>query len=70
MMLVNRVRHITYSEYDQCIERRSMGLVNKEVATWSQETQTLRVRANSADILDRLVVTCALNLYLNSLGQW
>lgn len=47
-----------------------MGLVNKEVATWSQETQTLRVRANSADILDRLVVTCALNLYLNSLGQW
>lgn len=47
-----------------------MGLVNKEVATWSQESLTLRVRANSADVLDRLIVTCALGLYLNSLGQW
>ena len=58
------------SKHDQCTERRSMGLVNREIATWSQESLTLRVRANSADILDRLIVTCALNLYLNSLGQW
>ncbi|KIM91026.1 hypothetical protein PILCRDRAFT_1246 [Piloderma croceum F 1598] len=43
---------------------------NRTIASWSQDTLTLRVASRAANILDRLIVTCTLNLYMKQLGQW
>lgn len=49
----------------QCVDSR-----NRTIASWSQETLTLRVTPRAANILDRLIVTCTLNLYMKQLGHW
>ncbi|KAJ7276236.1 hypothetical protein B0H12DRAFT_1005313, partial [Mycena haematopus] len=48
-----------------CVDSRG-----KTVATWSQEETTLRVGAQAVHILDRVVVTCLLNLWIRQLGLW
>lgn len=48
-----------------CVDSRA-----RTVASWAQETLTLRVAPRAANILDRLIVTCTLNLYMKQLGQW
>ncbi|KDQ64744.1 hypothetical protein JAAARDRAFT_28384 [Jaapia argillacea MUCL 33604] len=42
----------------------------KVVATWSQEDLTLRVASQVEGILDRVVVTCLINLWIRQLGFW
>ncbi|KAF5388034.1 hypothetical protein D9615_000230 [Tricholomella constricta] len=42
----------------------------RTIATWTQEQLQLSVAARVEDILDRLVVTCLLNLWIRHLGQW
>ncbi|KAF9045893.1 hypothetical protein BDZ89DRAFT_1108754 [Hymenopellis radicata] len=42
----------------------------KTVASWSQETLTLSVSSKVESILDRVVVTCFLNLWVRQLGDW
>ncbi|KAJ7179823.1 hypothetical protein C8R43DRAFT_1093369 [Mycena crocata] len=48
-----------------CVDSRG-----KTVATWSQEETTLRVGSQAELILDRVVVTCLLNLWIRHLGLW
>ncbi|OSX59197.1 hypothetical protein POSPLADRAFT_1040916 [Postia placenta MAD-698-R-SB12] len=48
-----------------CVSTRS-----KTVATWSQEQSTLRVMDRAEGILDRIVVTCFLNLWMKRINQW
>ncbi|KAJ7742433.1 hypothetical protein DFH07DRAFT_750393, partial [Mycena maculata] len=48
-----------------CVDSRG-----KTVATWSQEDATLSVAAQVENILDRIVVTCLLNLWIRHLGLW
>ncbi|GBE79301.1 hypothetical protein SCP_0204990 [Sparassis crispa] len=40
----------------------------KTVAVWSQETQVLRVTERAEGFLDRVVVTCLLNLWMKNLN--
>lgn len=42
----------------------------KTVAEWSQETLTLRVAERVEPILDRVVVTLFLNLWMRSMDDW
>ncbi|KAL6299127.1 hypothetical protein BKA93DRAFT_620044 [Sparassis latifolia] len=42
----------------------------KTVAVWSQETQVLRVTERAEGFLDRVVVTCLLNLWMKNLNIW
>ncbi|KAK7061587.1 hypothetical protein R3P38DRAFT_3383766 [Favolaschia claudopus] len=48
-----------------CVDSRG-----KTVATWTQELTTLWVGAPAERILDRVVVTCLLNLWVRQLGHW
>ncbi|KAJ7904370.1 hypothetical protein B0H14DRAFT_3103205 [Mycena olivaceomarginata] len=48
-----------------CVDSRG-----KTVATWSQEETTLHVGVQAEQILDRMVVTCVLNLWVRQLGLW
>ncbi|KAF8211290.1 hypothetical protein K438DRAFT_1568740 [Mycena galopus ATCC 62051] len=48
-----------------CVDSRG-----KTVATWSQEEATLHVGVQAETILDRMVVTCLLNLWIRQLGHW
>ncbi|KAF5393870.1 hypothetical protein D9757_000186 [Collybiopsis confluens] len=49
-----------------CVDSRG-----KVIATWNQEQSNLDVSPGAESILDRLVVTCFLNLWaLRHLGQW
>ncbi|KAJ3761650.1 hypothetical protein FB446DRAFT_714070 [Lentinula raphanica] len=49
-----------------CVDSR-----RKTIATWNQEQSNLQVASKAESILDRLVVTCFLNLWaLRHLGQW
>ncbi|KAJ7499087.1 hypothetical protein FB451DRAFT_24977 [Mycena latifolia] len=48
-----------------CVDSRG-----KTVATWSQDETTLHVGAQAEHILDRVVVTCLLNLWIRQLGLW
>lgn len=49
----------------QCVSTR-----RKTVAAWSQEDVTLRVTDRGEGILDRVVVTCFLNLWMKRLNMW
>jgi len=40
------------------------------VASWSQENATLRIALHCLPILDRMVVSCMMNLWFKQLGQW
>lgn len=42
----------------------------KTVASWTQEQLRLRVATRVEDVLDRIVVTCLLNLWFRDLGIW
>ncbi|KAJ6539177.1 hypothetical protein B0H19DRAFT_960293 [Mycena capillaripes] len=48
-----------------CVDSRG-----KTVARWSEEETTLSVGAQAEHILDRVVVTCLLNLWIRQLGLW
>ncbi|KAJ7507591.1 hypothetical protein B0H11DRAFT_2169371 [Mycena galericulata] len=48
-----------------CVDSRG-----KTVATWRQEETTLTVSPQAEDILDRICVTCLLNLWIRHLGLW
>ncbi|RDB22512.1 hypothetical protein Hypma_010386 [Hypsizygus marmoreus] len=48
-----------------CVDSRG-----RTIATWSQDQLQLRVASRVEDILDRLVVTCMLNLWIRYLGEW
>ncbi|KAJ7095216.1 hypothetical protein B0H15DRAFT_967117 [Mycena belliarum] len=48
-----------------CVDARG-----KTVATWSHADTTLQVGAQAEQILDRVVVTCLLNLWIRHLGLW
>ncbi|KAF8138175.1 hypothetical protein EV363DRAFT_1155660 [Boletus edulis] len=43
---------------------------DKHVAVWSGEDRKLTVAPRCAAILDRIVVTCFLNIWFKSLGRW
>ncbi|KAF9221869.1 hypothetical protein BS17DRAFT_841634 [Gyrodon lividus] len=43
---------------------------DKHVAAWSAEERLLRVAPRCVNILDRVVVTCFLNLWFKKLGRW
>ncbi|CAK5275722.1 unnamed protein product [Mycena citricolor] len=49
-----------------CVEASS----KKTVATWTDKETTLRVTASAEQVLDRMVVTCVLNLWVRHLGLW
>ena len=40
------------------------------MASWTQKQLQLRVAARAEDVLDRIVVTCLLNLWIRHLGLW
>ncbi|KAJ7591234.1 hypothetical protein C8J56DRAFT_781949 [Mycena floridula] len=42
----------------------------KVIANWSQEQLSLQVAPKIMDVLDRIVITCFLNLWIRHLGQW
>ncbi|EIM88220.1 uncharacterized protein STEHIDRAFT_155573 [Stereum hirsutum FP-91666 SS1] len=48
-----------------CVDSRG-----KTVASWNQTALTLRVEKRVEPILDRIVVTCLLNTWMNRQGQW
>ncbi|KAJ7283822.1 hypothetical protein C8J57DRAFT_1054392 [Mycena rebaudengoi] len=48
-----------------CVDLRG-----KTVAKWSQQETTLRVGGQAEHVLDRIVVTCLLNLWIRQLGLW
>ncbi|KAL1743309.1 hypothetical protein HDZ31DRAFT_83494 [Schizophyllum fasciatum] len=48
-----------------CVDTRG-----KAVAEWDQEQKSLKVARRSEGILDRLVVTCILNLWMKRAGDW
>ncbi|KAF7355178.1 hypothetical protein MSAN_01433500 [Mycena sanguinolenta] len=48
-----------------CVDSRG-----KTVATWNQEETMLHVGAQAEHVLDRVVVTCLLNLWIRQLGLW
>ncbi|CAK5275721.1 unnamed protein product, partial [Mycena citricolor] len=52
------------SDHFQCVEASS----KKTVATWTDKETTLRVMASAEQVLDRMVVTCVLNLWIRHLG--
>ncbi|KIK90988.1 hypothetical protein PAXRUDRAFT_831215 [Paxillus rubicundulus Ve08.2h10] len=43
---------------------------DKHVAAWSADERVLRVAPRCVNILDRIVVTCFLNLWFKRLGRW
>ncbi|KAH7887919.1 hypothetical protein F5I97DRAFT_1926327 [Phlebopus sp. FC_14] len=43
---------------------------DKHVAAWSAEERLLRVAPRCVNILDRVIVTCFLNLWFKRLGRW
>ncbi|KAH7920276.1 hypothetical protein BV22DRAFT_814079 [Leucogyrophana mollusca] len=43
---------------------------DKHIANWSQDTQILSVAPRAETMLDRIVVTCLLNLWFKQLGRW
>ncbi|ETW84312.1 hypothetical protein HETIRDRAFT_416015 [Heterobasidion irregulare TC 32-1] len=49
----------------QCVDSRG-----RTVATWGQAEQTLRVEGRVGSILDRIVVTCLLHIWMRRQGQW
>ena len=49
----------------QCVDSRG-----RTVATWGQAEQTLRVEGRVESILDRIVVTCLLHIWMRRQGQW
>ncbi|KAJ6629163.1 hypothetical protein B0H10DRAFT_2160627 [Mycena sp. CBHHK59/15] len=58
------------SEYKWKIDMQCVDSRGKTVATWSQEETTLRVKAQVEHVLDRIIVTCLLNLWIRQLGLW
>ncbi|KAJ3534381.1 hypothetical protein NM688_g7147 [Phlebia brevispora] len=42
----------------------------KNIAEWSQDEVTLRVSERAENILDRVVMTCFLNIWMKNLGRW
>ncbi|KAI0315391.1 hypothetical protein OF83DRAFT_358084 [Amylostereum chailletii] len=42
----------------------------KRMATWTEGELTLRVEARGEALLDRLVVTCFLNVWMKRLNEW
>ena len=57
--------HVQHECYAQCIDSR-----DKHVAVWSGENRRLQVAPRCIAILDRIVVTCFLNIWFKRLGQW
>ena len=49
----------------QCVDSRG-----RTVPTWGQAEQTLRVEGRVESILDRIVVTCLLHIWMRRQGQW
>lgn len=49
----------------KCVDLRG-----RTVATWSQEQLQLIVVPRVEGIMDRVVVTCMLNLWIKQVGQW
>ncbi|KIJ70281.1 hypothetical protein HYDPIDRAFT_104967 [Hydnomerulius pinastri MD-312] len=43
---------------------------DKHVAAWSADERLLRVAPRCVNILDRVIVTCFLNLWFKRLGRW
>ncbi|KAJ7086718.1 hypothetical protein C8R44DRAFT_820879 [Mycena epipterygia] len=48
-----------------CVDARG-----KTVATWIHDETTLHVGAQAEHVLDRVVVTCLLNVWIRQLGLW
>lgn len=53
----------------QCISQQITNY-GKNIAEWSQETLTLRVAERAEPILDRVVVTLFLNLWMKNIDDW
>ena len=53
----------------QCLSQQ-LTSYGKTVAEWSQETLTLRVAERAEPILDRVVVTLLLNLWMRNMDDW
>lgn len=49
----------------QCIDSQ-----DKYIASWSNHERILRVTPRASAMLDRLVVTCFLNVWFKRLGRW
>jgi hypothetical protein len=49
--------------FHKCVSTQ-LGAFGKNVAEWSNEASTLRVAERFEPILDRIVVTCILNLWM------
>lgn len=49
----------------QCVDSKG-----KTVANWTQDGLTLSASSKVEPVLDRIVVTCFLNLWIRHLGQW
>ncbi|OCH88303.1 hypothetical protein OBBRIDRAFT_94950 [Obba rivulosa] len=47
-----------------------VNLRGKTIATWTQEDVTLRVIRSAEPILDRVVFTCFLNLWMKNINAW
>ncbi|KAJ8595342.1 hypothetical protein M405DRAFT_728213 [Rhizopogon salebrosus TDB-379] len=43
---------------------------NKHIASWSHEERTLKVTPYASIMIDRVVVTCFLNVWFKRLGRW
>lgn len=54
-----------HKRHIQCIDSK-----DKHVAVWTAEDRKLKVAPRCVAILDRIVVTCFLNLWFKSLGKW
>lgn len=54
-----------YERRVQCVDSR-----DKHVAVWSGDDRQLKVAPRCVAILDRIVVTCFLNLWFKRLGKW
>lgn len=49
----------------QCYDRK-----DAIIANWDNEGQILHISANALPILDRIVVTCMLNLWMRNRNEW
>ena len=49
----------------QCVDTRG-----KTLAEWNEEQQSLKVAKRLEGALDRVVVTCFLNLWMKRMGDW
>lgn len=54
-----------HKRHVQCIDSKE-----KHVAAWSEDDRTLKVAPRCVTLLDRIVVTCFLNLWFKRLGKW